>query len=64
MSCLYQFTSFSNPNNKHQIPKPKWFDTLTTLSPVEGQIPMTHPPKADQTKQWAIFNAICMITGL
>jgi hypothetical protein len=28
----------------------KWFDKLTTLSPVEGQIPMIHPPLADQTK--------------
>jgi len=28
-------------NYKHQIPKLKWFDKLTTLSRVEGQIPMT-----------------------
>jgi hypothetical protein len=27
-------------NSKSQITNIKWFDKLTTLSPVEGQIPM------------------------
>ncbi len=27
-------------NPKHQKPNFKWFDRLTTLSPVEGQIPI------------------------
>jgi len=27
-------------NSKKQIPNHKWFDKLTTLSQVEGQIPM------------------------
>ena len=31
-------------NNKYQITKTKWFDKLTTLSQVEGQITMTDPP--------------------
>jgi len=36
-------------NSKSQIPNIKWFDKLTTLSQVEGQITMTNPPPADQT---------------
>jgi hypothetical protein len=38
-----------NRNSKSQISNIKWFDKLTTLSQVEGQITMTNPPPADQT---------------
>jgi hypothetical protein len=31
----------SHENSKHQKPNLKWFDKLTTLSQVEGQMPMT-----------------------
>ena len=34
---------------KLQITNIKWFDKLTTLSQVEGQITMTNPSPADQT---------------
>jgi len=33
--------SVNNINSKFQITNNKWFDKLTTLSQVEGQIPMT-----------------------
>jgi len=34
---------------KFQITNAKWFDKLTTLSQVEGQITMINPPPSDQT---------------
>jgi hypothetical protein len=36
-------------NRKLQITNTKWFDKLTTLSQVEGQITMINPPPADET---------------
>ena len=38
-------------NHKHQITNPKWFDKLTTLSKVEGQISMTEIQISKQTKR-------------
>jgi hypothetical protein len=50
--------------NKYQVPNPKWFDKpfdrltvlskvegLTTLSPVEGQIPMTETRNSKHAKR-------------
>ncbi len=50
-------------NSKHQKPNPKWFDKLTTLSQVEGQIPMTHPPSAGQTNDPSTVVLNGIITG-
>ncbi len=36
-------------NSKHQKTNLKWFDKLTTLSPVEGQTPMTQIRNTKQT---------------
>ena len=62
------FSSGLYENSKHQNPNFKWFDKpfdrltvlskvegLTTLSQVEGQIPMTNPPEADQTNDRFTF---------
>jgi len=35
-------------NNKHQKPNFKWFDKLTTLSQVEGQIPINQIQNSKQ----------------
>jgi len=40
----------NHQNSKHQKPNHKWFDQLTTLSQVEGQIPMTKTQNSKQAR--------------
>jgi hypothetical protein len=48
MKIMKNSTRLSSSQAKHQKTNHKWFDKLTTLSQVEGQIPMTEIQKSKQ----------------
>ncbi|CAB1059116.1 hypothetical protein D1BOALGB6SA_3874 [Olavius sp. associated proteobacterium Delta 1] len=49
--CESQNSTNHHENPKHQNTNYKWFDKLTTLSPVEGQIPMAQFQNSKQNDQ-------------
>ncbi len=57
MAFLYFHECKKGGKFKHQKTNHKWFDKLTTLSQVEGQIPMTQI----QTSKLTIHNHRCQL---